>query len=91
MQKKVLKKNNLEIAALSTHGNPVHPDPAVAKQFHDDFENAVLLYEKINEMGTTVVVVTHSQEIVERMQKRVITMKRGVMVSDEKRGELHED
>ena len=50
----VLKKNNPEIAALSTHGNPVHPDPAVAKQFHDDFENAVLLYEKINEMGGKV-------------------------------------
>ena len=59
-----------------------------------DPENAahiMELLEKINEMGTTVVVVTHSQEIVERMQKRVITMKRGVMVSDEKRGELHED
>lgn len=49
------------------------------------------LLEKINEMGTTVVVVTHSQEIVDRMQKRVITMKRGVIVSDEKRGEADED
>ena len=47
----VLKANNLEIAALSTHGNPVHPNKEIAKQFHDDFENAVLLYEKINEMG----------------------------------------
>ena len=49
------------------------------------------LLEKINAMGTTVIVVTHSQEIVERMQKRVITMKRGVIVSDEKRGEADED
>ena len=59
-----------------------------------DPENAwhiMELLQKINEMGTTVVVVTHSQEIVEKMQKRVITMKRGVMVSDEKRGEHHED
>ena len=40
--KETLKKYNLEIAALSTHGNPVHPDKAVAKQFHDDFEAAVL-------------------------------------------------
>ena len=59
-----------------------------------DPENAwhiMELLEKINGMGTTVVVVTHSHEIVERMQKRVITMKRGVMVSDEKRGEHHED
>ena len=42
-----LKKYDLEIAALSTHGNPVHPDKAVAKQFHDDFEAAVLLAEKL--------------------------------------------
>lgn len=60
-----------------------------------DPENAwriMELLEKINEMGTTVIVVTHSQEIVERMQKRVVTMKRGVMVSDQKSGEYrHED
>ena len=43
-----LKKYNLEIAALSTHGNAVHPDKAVAKVFHDDFENAVRLAEKMN-------------------------------------------
>ena len=42
-----LKKYNLEIAALSTHGNAVHPDKAVAKQFHDDFENTILLAEKL--------------------------------------------
>ena len=45
--KNTLKKHNLEIAALSTHGNAVHPDKAIAKQFHDDFENAVLLAEKL--------------------------------------------
>ena len=45
--KATLAKYKLEIAALSTHGNPVHPDKAVAKQFHDDFENAVLLAEKL--------------------------------------------
>ncbi len=45
--KNTLRKYNLEIAALSSHGNAVHPDKAVAKQFHDDFENAVLLAEKL--------------------------------------------
>ena len=38
-----LKKYNLEIAALSTHGNPVHPNKEIARQFHEDFENAVML------------------------------------------------
>ncbi|MDR3085010.1 MAG: sugar phosphate isomerase/epimerase [Christensenellaceae bacterium] len=42
-----IAKHGLEIAALSTHGNPVHPDPLLAKGFHDDFVNAVLLAEKI--------------------------------------------
>ena len=31
-----LKKYNLEIAALSTHGNCVHPNPEVARQFEED-------------------------------------------------------
>ncbi len=45
--KATIEKYCLEIAALSTHGNAVHPDPAVAKAFHDDFVNAVLLAEKL--------------------------------------------
>lgn len=44
------------------------------------------LLEEINDMGTTVVVVTHNREIVNAMQKRVITMKKGVVVSDEEMG-----
>lgn len=44
------------------------------------------LFEEINEKGTTVVVVTHNREIVNAMKKRVITMKKGVIVSDEKEG-----
>ncbi|MCL2051568.1 MAG: cell division ATP-binding protein FtsE [Lachnospiraceae bacterium] len=44
------------------------------------------LMEQINENGTTVIVVTHNREIVNAMQKRVVTMKRGIIVSDEERG-----
>ena len=44
------------------------------------------LLEQINENGTTVLVVTHNREIVNAMQKRVITLKKGVIVSDEERG-----
>ncbi|MCD8117920.1 MAG: cell division ATP-binding protein FtsE [Lachnospiraceae bacterium] len=40
------------------------------------------LMEEINHMGTTVVVVTHNNEIVEAFQKREITMKKGNIVSD---------
>ena len=38
--------------------------------------------EEINSRGTTVVVVTHNLEIVKAMNKRVITMKKGVVVED---------
>ena len=54
-----------------------------------DSQNAdeiMRLLEEINRMGTTVVVVTHSEEIVGRMHKRVITMERGCVISDEIRG-----
>ena len=44
------------------------------------------LLEEINENGTTVIVVTHSKEIVNEMKKRVITMKKGVVISDEVEG-----
>ena len=44
------------------------------------------LLEQINENGTTVLVVTHNREIVNSMQKRVVTMKKGVIVSDEEKG-----
>ena len=44
------------------------------------------LLEQINENGTTVIVVTHNREIVNAMQKRVVTLKRGVIISDEEKG-----
>ena len=48
------------------------------------------LLEEINNRGTTVLVVTHNREIVNSMKKRVITMRKGVVGSDEKEGEYHE-
>ena len=44
------------------------------------------LLDEINQRGTTVVVVTHNIEIVKAMKKRVVTMKKGVVVSDEQMG-----
>ena len=50
------------------------------------------LLKEANERGTTVLVVTHNQEIVNAMNERVITMKQGVIVSDEKKcGYFDED
>ncbi len=51
--KDLLKKYNLEISGLSCHGNPVHPDKAMAKRDHDAFERTVLLAK---ELGVDTVV-----------------------------------
>ena len=48
------------------------------------------LLEEINERGTTVVVVTHNSEIVRKMDKRVITIKKGVVVHDGQWGDTHD-
>lgn len=44
------------------------------------------LLEEVNNKGTTVVVVTHNKEIVDTMKKRVITLKKGDLISDEQKG-----
>ena len=42
----------------------------------------MLLFEKINEMGTTILVVTHEKELVNAFAKRVITIDGGHVISD---------
>lgn len=46
----------------------------------------ITLLGKINEMGTTVVVATHDKQIVDKMQKRVIVLKDGQVINDNKKG-----
>jgi len=45
--KELVKKYGMEISALSCHGNAVHPDKDIAQKFHKDFEDTVLLAEKL--------------------------------------------
>ncbi len=44
------------------------------------------LLDRINKIGTTVVMATHDRSIVDTMRKRVVQLDRGVMVRDQKRG-----
>ena len=39
--KDLLAKHNMKLSAIACHGNPVHPNKAVAKQFHDEFVAAM--------------------------------------------------
>jgi len=50
--KKIIRDNNLEISALSCHGNAIHPVKEIADKFDDDLTKAILLAEKL---GVTVV------------------------------------
>ncbi len=44
------------------------------------------LLKKINEFGTTIVLVTHNREVVNELHRRVITIDRGMIVSDQEEG-----
>jgi cell division transport system ATP-binding protein len=44
------------------------------------------ILKKINELGTTVILVTHDREIVNSLRKRVITLDGGQVVSDQQQG-----
>ena len=46
----------------------------------------MMLLEKINELGTTVLVVTHEKNLVNRFNKRVVTIENGRVISDETGG-----
>ena len=50
-------------------------DPALALEI-------MVLLQEINNLGTTVLVVTHAQELVDRFEKRVIAIDEGVVVHD---------
>ncbi len=49
----------------------------------------MLLLEEINNLGTTVLVVTHERELVERFTKRVVAIDDGLVISDGMDGYYH--
>jgi len=48
-----IKRRGLQVSALAVHGNPVHPDPKIAKQHEHDHDVAVRLARKL---GTNIVI-----------------------------------
>jgi cell division transport system ATP-binding protein len=46
------------------------------------------IFQKIHEMGTTVVLATHNKEVVDTLRKRVITLEKGEIVRDEEKGKF---
>jgi len=52
----------------------------------DTAEGIMEILNDINHAGTTVVMATHAREIVDRMQKRVVALEKGMVVRDEMKG-----
>jgi len=60
-------------------------DPDTSKEIMD-------VLEKINtELGSTIIMATHDRDIVNRMKKRVITIKDGIIISDKKKGRYNNE
>ncbi|HSX39862.1 MAG TPA: cell division ATP-binding protein FtsE [Candidatus Saccharimonadales bacterium] len=49
-------------------------------------EEIIQILEKVNSLGTTIIMATHDQEIVDKLKKRVVRLEDGKMVSDKKGG-----
>ncbi|MDD6236561.1 MAG: sugar phosphate isomerase/epimerase [Clostridiales bacterium] len=45
--KATMARHNIQISALSCHGNPIHPNKEIAKQFDDTIRDTILLAEKL--------------------------------------------
>ena len=46
----------------------------------------IRLLEKINDLGTMVILATHDKEIINSLKRRVVTLEKGKLVRDEQRG-----
>lgn len=68
--------------ALINEPNILLADEPTGNLDNNNAWEVMRLLDEINQKGTTVVVVTHNMEIVKVMRKRVITIKKGVVVSD---------
>ena len=53
-------------------------------------EEIIQLLKKINDFGTTILVTTHNEGIVNTLQKRVVTLKNGKIVNDQKNNGIYE-
>lgn len=53
--------------------------------------DVIKILEKINRYGTTVLLTTHNQEIVNKLKKRVITISEGKVISDRVNAEYFKD
>ena len=49
-------------------------------------KEVISIFEKINKLGTTIVLATHNKEVVDSLGRRVVTMEKGKIIRDDKSG-----
>ncbi|KKS31414.1 cell division ATP-binding protein FtsE [candidate division WWE3 bacterium RIFOXYB1_FULL_43_24] len=81
------EKQKVAIArALAHEPDVILADEPTGMIDPDSVDDVLEVLEKINSLGTTILMATHDQEIVNAMKKRVLRIERGQVVSDKKGG-----
>lgn len=85
------EKQRLAIARALAH----EPDILIADEptgmiDPDSADEVMNVLEKINSLGTTILMATHNQTIVDKFKKRVIRIEHGEIISDKKGGQYHD-
>ncbi|HEX6593053.1 MAG TPA: cell division ATP-binding protein FtsE [Bacillota bacterium] len=82
------EQQRLSIArAIANNPKIVIADEPTGNLDPDTSWEIMRVFEEINDRGTTVIMATHSKEIVNTIKKRVIAIENGSIVRDEDRGE----
>jgi len=81
------EKQKLAIARALAHEPQVLIADEATGMIDPDSANEILeILEKINSLGTTVIMATHDERIVDKMKKRVVRIEDGKLISDKKEG-----
>lgn len=73
--------------AIVNHPKIVIADEPTGNLDPDTSWDIMRTFEEINARGTTIIMATHSKEIVNTIKKRVIAVEDGLIARDERRGE----
>jgi len=81
------EKQRLAIARALIHRPEIiiADEPTGNLDVYNSYE-VISLFKKINEMGTTILLLTHDKEVVDSLKKRVITLDQGKVIGDDKKG-----
>ena len=72
--------------ALVNNPNTIIADEPTGNLDPDRSRELMMLLERINDLGTTVIVVTHEKELVNQFDKRVVAIDGGLIISDKQGG-----